>query len=311
MQTKLTELKKYWKPVVSVVAQQIHQNGFPMLPDLNSTYFGTGDSAINVDIEEIDIKSENILSVPSAFSEGDIIRFKLSENNTAGKVSLKFLDNNLVVPIRTQSSNDSILSLDSSLLYTATYNSVDGYFLIDGSSDFSTDIFENNYGVLFNIINSSVSHISKLLDRPLLETDYAYEFEILGINGENTILPVNNINNVSGLFYINENDEEVALDGVLFRQCGYYNEKTFLYLEDDYVTPSDISTTNDKPYKIYFSAGYEGNVLPEDLLQCVKIVSSYRFSNRGDALVKTITDDKKSLDMPDTAKNIINKYRYY
>jgi len=315
-------VNSYWKPIITVKEQQVHQNGFPEISSTLNTYFGTGNTSVSGDEITIDIKLDNQINTPESFSNGNIIRFKLQNgNSTYNSIKLKFVDISSLEVVLKRPTNVATFP-DNSLLpyinYLATYTTgTPDYFQITESEGYFTNLLENNYVQLQKTIDAVIEYASKYTGRTITDRDYIYSLSDLVDEDGNyfTItLPKNDVYNLEKITYINTSDveTEIDLDTFCIEEDGGFNEKLTITPSAllDFELPDDVSETETYPYKVYYSAGYQNNQIPEALRHAMKNHCAFLWGNRGDMVNYAEIKEYKTLDKCDAAKNLYNKYKY-
>lgn len=323
MKSKLYLLKSFWKPIITVSDQQIHQNGFPCISTILGTYYGTGDSETDDlnDIITYPVKLDNQINTPTSFSTGDEIRFNLQHtNSTYNNVKLRFVDITGSLEVVVKRPNSEALFPDNSLNpntnYIAQYD-VGGFFQITEVEGYSTKLVEQNYVHLEKSIKSVIKYCSDFTGRTIIDGSYRFVFDSVedsSSNLYNIVLPTPNIYNVEKVTYINDSDVETEIDLSTFsiETCGTYDQTTYLCpsVEDGFEVPSDVSTTETYPYAVYYDAGYENNQIPQDLRHGLMQHCAFLWANRGDMVNYAEIKEYKTLDKCDVAKDIYKNYKY-
>ena len=321
----LNELvKSYWKPIITVKDQQIQQNSFPCISTTTVTYLGTGDTTTDVptDTITIDVKLDNQLNTPASFLADDKIRFRLQDGNSIyNKFELKFPDiSDLEVVVKRGASietfpDDSILQ-NKNYLATYTTGSPD-FFLITASEGYFDDVLEENYVHLQKTIDAIINYAEIFTGRTILDSDYTYSLSRLTDDFGTLcpiILPKSNVYELEKITYINTSDveTEMDLDTFCIEEAGFYSEKFSIFPDTDlgFVIPADVSITETYPYKIYYSAGYQNNKVPEALKAGMRDHCAFLWANRGDMVNYVEIKEYKTLDKCDIAKDIYGKYKY-
>lgn len=322
----LNELvKSYWKPIITVKDQQVQQNGFPSISTTIGTYLGTGDTTIdvpNVTIT-IDVKLDNQLNTPPSFSNDDKIRFKLQNGNSVyNKFELKFPDiSDLEVALKRGDTSIETFPDDSILKnknYLATYTTGSpNYFLITASEGYFDDVLEENYVYLQKDIQAIINYAELFTGRTILDSDYTYSLSRLTDDFGtlcDIILPKSNVYELEKITYINTSDveTEMDLDTFCIEETGFYAEKFSIFPDTNlgFEIPDDVSETETYPYKVYYSAGYPNNIVPEALKAGIRDHCAFLWSNRGDMVNYAEIKEYKTLDKCDIAKDIYGKYKY-
>lgn len=318
-------VKSFWKPIITVKNQQVQQNGFPCMSTTFNTYLGTGDVSTDIpgDTISIEVKLDNQLSTPVSFSNGDKIRFRLqNSNSTFTKLKLKFPDISGLEVVVKRPTNIETFSEDMiipNLNYLATYTTgTPDFFQITAIEGYIADTLENNYIVLQKDIDTVINYASIFTGRTILDSDYIYSLsKLTDDDGDlcEIILPKNNVYNLEKITYINTSDieTEMDLDTFCIEEVGNYNEKTSIYPSETlgFEIPTDVSITETYPYKVYYSAGYEDNKVPQDLKMGMKQHCAFIWANKGDMTNYTEIKEYKTLDKSDVAKDIYRRYKYF
>lgn len=347
MKAKLNILKVNSNKFITVPEQQVHQNGFPCISDILSTYSGTGDISEALGTITFDVRIDNLLFSPSSFSEGDQIRLILQNGNSLNtKAIIKFLDiddgdNPLEVEFRNNFGSETIPtdSINVNKYYILDYVAENlptpAYFKITFVEGFNlSELLETNYIQLARSIDAVTSYVEIFTGRSIIDTDYKYELSNFPIQDEkytivNTdiykfcapstneylpmTMPKRNIYNISKITYINTSDveTELDLDEFLIVTAGSYEEYTVIMPDTSlgFTLPTDVKDTT-YPYAIYFSAGYEGNSVPNELIYAMKTHCAFLWANRGDMVNYNEIKEYKTLDKSDISKDIYMKYKY-
>lgn len=194
------------------------------------------------------------------------------------------------------------------------------FFKIRYIEDLNCPLVENNYNMYYKTIIASIRDFEKKYTRSVFDT--SYKFFIDSISDGNIILPVIDAREITKVSYLSEVvNEETGMKEVLEKdlspdlftvlRVGDYQEQLMLQTSSDFKIPEDIlndgSSESEMPYIIYFSAGFENNILPSDLKLAFMNDVQFKLFNRGSDIL-AISD--KTANTTDFVKNVFKNYKH-